>query len=211
MNQVKLFLKNINILNLLLLIVVIFLFNEINGFLNYKKIDFTLSNQKEIIEESEEETKTENTVNYMNYVSILENNLFHPTRKISSGTKEEPQTSKPEIVLYGTFITDEKRIAYIEDKKSPYSTPGRGKRQVAVNEGSMVAGYKLIKINPESITLVRGDDSITVLLNSKKERKDNTTSSSATLDSTTRSMQSLSQSQANTNYKPQVPPKPNAR
>jgi hypothetical protein len=68
------------------------------------------------------------------------------------------------------LITDEKRVAYIEDKKNPYSTPGRGKRQVTVNEGDMIAGYKLAKVNAESILLVHGEDKIIVTLSAQKER-----------------------------------------
>jgi hypothetical protein len=171
MKLIKVLLKNINVLNLLLLTITTFLFFKLDDSLAYNKITFTLSKPKEIMSESEKKEIAEKAVAYLDYALITEKNLFHPQRKIVLEIKEEQQMAKPEIILYGTLITDEKRIAYIEDKKNSYSTPGRGKRQVAVDEGSMIAGYKLAKVNAESILLVHGKDKIIVTLNTQKERK----------------------------------------
>ena len=171
MTPVKVLLKNINVLNLLLLATVIFLFFELNDSLVDKKINLTIPQPKEVVNKNEEKAVTENAATYLDYVVITEKNLFHPERTIIfKKTEEQQQLAKPEIILYGTLITDEKRIAYIEDKKAPYSSPGRGKRQVTVNEGDMIAGYKLAIINAESILLVRGEDKIIVTLNAQKER-----------------------------------------
>ena len=172
MKLIKVFLKNINVLNLLLLVMTIFLFFELDDSLIDKKIKFTISKPKEVLIASEEKAASERAATYLDYVAITEKNIFHPERKMSSERKEELQLAKPEITLYGTLITDEKRVAYIEDKKNPYSTPGRGKRQVAINEGGMIAGYKLAKVNAESILLVRGEDKIIVNLSTQKERND---------------------------------------
>jgi hypothetical protein len=128
------------------------------------------SSPKEILSESERKEIAEKAA-YSDYTLITEKNLFHPQRSIALGIKEDQQMARPEIILYGTLITDEKRIAYIEDKRNPYSTQGRGKRQVAVGEGSMVAGYKLTNVDAESILLVHGEDKIIVTLNTQKERK----------------------------------------
>ena len=173
MTPVKVLLKNINVLNLLLLATVIFLFFELNDSLVDKKINLTIPQPKEVVNKNEEKAVTENAATYLDYVVITEKNLFHPERTIIfKKTEEQQQLAKPEIILYGTLITDEKRIAYIEDKKAPYSSPGRGKRQVTVNEGDMIAGYKLAIINAESILLVRGEDKIIVNLSTQKERND---------------------------------------
>lgn len=171
MKLIQVFLKNINVLNLLLLVMAAFLFYELNDSLTDKKIKFINSKPKEVLIASEEKAVSERDVTYLDYVVITEKNLFHPERKMPSDKKEELQLAKPEIILYGTLITDEKRIAYIEDKKNPYSTPGRGTRQVAVNEGSMIAGYKLAEVNAESILLVSGKDKIIINLNTQKDRK----------------------------------------
>ena len=171
MNPINTILKNINVLNLLLLAITIFLLIQISDSTNENGIKFTISKPKEVANQAEEKAATENTATYLDYFVITDKNLFHPARKIASEAKQEQQMARPEIILYGTLITDEKKVAYIEDKKSPYSTPGRGKRQVAVNEGGMIAGYKLAKVNAESILLVHGEDKITVTLNTGKERK----------------------------------------
>jgi hypothetical protein len=171
MKSMKAFLKNINIINLLLLAMAIFLVVKLSDSFSDEKIKFTVSENKEVMAETKEKAAAESAITYLDYVVITEKNLFHPKRRMI--TEETPeQLAKPEIILYGTLITDEKRVAYIEDKKSPYSTPGRGKRQVAVNEGSMVAGYKLAQVNAESILLVRGEDKIIVNLSTQKERND---------------------------------------
>jgi len=120
---------------------------------------------------NDEEVVVENATSSLDYVVIAEKNLFHPERKMPVEKKEDQQSARPEIILYGTLVTDKKRIAYIEDKKAPYSTQGWGKRQVAVNEGSMIAGYRLAEVNTESILLIRGEDRIVVTLRTQKERK----------------------------------------
>jgi hypothetical protein len=214
MNLVKVFLKNINVLNLLLLATAIFLFLKFNDSLIDKKINFTIFNPKEVLMETEEKAAVESVAKYLDYSVITEKNLFHPARKLAAEVKQEQQMARPEIILYGTLITDEKRIAYIEDKKSPYSSPGRGKRQVTVNEGDMIAGYKLVRVSAESILLVRGEDKITVTLSSEsKERKSGdassrTAASAAMPNSTSGQMPQTSQSQATRSAQPYSPPLP---
>jgi len=181
MKMIKVILKNINVLNLLLLTMAIFLLLKFNDSLHDKKIKFTISKPKKVLIATEEKAAAESAATYLDYIVITEKNLFHPARKLEAETKPEQQIARPEIILYGTLITDDKRIAYIEDKKSPYSTPGRGKRQVAVKEGDMIAGYKLEIVNTESILLVHGDDRITVDLRTQKERKSGEAAAKSTL------------------------------
>jgi len=66
---------------------------------------------------------------------IREKNLFHPERKIPPEQQPEKVTPKPDAFLYGTLIADDASYAFIEDKKAPYSTPGRGKRQTILKKG----------------------------------------------------------------------------
>jgi hypothetical protein len=215
MKLIKVFLKNINVLNLLLLAMAIFLFFELDDSLVDKKNKVTISKPKEVLIGSEEKATAANAATYLDYVVITEKNLFHPERKMPSEKKEELQLAKPEFILYGTLITGEKRVAYIEDRKNPYSTPGREKRQVAVNEGDMIAGYKLAEVNAESILLVRGEDKIIVTLSSQKERKTGeatvkTISPGAVPYSTSGQMPPPSQPQARPTqpYIPPMPPMP---
>lgn len=103
----------------------------------------------------------------MDFAMVTEQNLFHPERRIPLG-KELP---RPDLVLYGTLITGTTSIAYVEDRKAPYSTPGRGKRQVALKKGSLVSGYVLKEVYPERIVLVKGDDQIVVSLSDDPNKR----------------------------------------
>lgn len=123
----------------------------------------------------EEKIAAENIATTLDYVIVTEKNLFHPERKMPLEKNEEQQIVRPEIIFYGAIITDEKRIAYIEDKKNPYSTPGRGKRQTPIVQGAMIGGYKLMEVNPETIVLVRGNDKMVVNLRDQKDRKQDET------------------------------------
>ncbi|KQC11511.1 MAG: hypothetical protein APR62_09755 [Smithella sp. SDB] len=203
-------LKNVNILNMLLLILAIFLYFKLDGFF-VNESSFSFPKSKNIPIENEEKAANESIANFLDYGIITEKNLFHPLRKILSEIKEDQQVAAPDIVLYGTLITDDKKIAYIEDRKSPYSTPGRGPRQVAVNEGAMIAGYKLEKINADSISLLRGENKITITLSTGKERKQSevaiqTPLSGSKPDLTSR--QSIPPVQVQTRSKPYMPPLP---
>jgi hypothetical protein len=108
----------------------------------------------------------------VDYALISEQNLFHPERKIPPEKAEEKAIPRPEIVLYGTLLTSDVSIAYIEDKKAPKTTPGRGKRQIAVQKGHNINGYILQQIEPDRIVFVKGDDRILVRLEDGEKRRD---------------------------------------
>lgn len=107
----------------------------------------------------------------LDFIAVTEKNLFHPERRMPMDKRGEQGLVRPEIIFYGAIITSDKKIAYVEDKKNPYSTPGRGKRQIPLAEGAMIGGYKLREINPESIVLVHDDDRMVVNLRDQKDRK----------------------------------------
>ncbi len=115
---------------------------------------------------------------YTDYALIAEQNLFHPTRAI---TASGPAMPRPEVILYGTLIADNMSIAYVEDKKSPRTTPGRGKRQIALKKGESLSGYVLTAVDRDKIELVKGGDKIVVYLSDQgKVRSDETTRSAST-------------------------------
>ena len=93
---------------------------------------------------------------------ISEENPFHPERKIPVEKKAEQPLPKPEFVLYGTLITDDLKMAYLEDLKAPRSTSGRGKRQVALKQGDSLSGFRVKEIEAGKVVMVRGDDRIIV-------------------------------------------------
>ena len=93
---------------------------------------------------------------------IAEENLFHPERKIPAEKKVEQALPKPEFVLYGTLITDDIKLAYLEDRKAPYNTPGRGKRQTVLKIGDTMSSFTVKEIDTDKVVMVRGEDRIEV-------------------------------------------------
>jgi len=74
-------------------------------------------------------------------------------------------------VLYGTLLSGDMNIAYMEDKKSPQSTPGRGKRQTPLKPGESMSGFTLRKIDADKVVMARGDETIIVLLDDPQKPK----------------------------------------
>jgi hypothetical protein len=102
---------------------------------------------------------------------VVQNNVFHPERKIPPEKDEEKELPKPELVLYGTIISPDLTVAYVIDKKAPYSTPGREKRQRVLKKGDMIGGFVLKEIETSRITLVRNGEVISFNLETEKERE----------------------------------------
>jgi hypothetical protein len=107
----------------------------------------------------------------MDYVIIADQNLFHPERRIPPDKKEEAALPKPEFILYGTLITSEMQMAYMEDKKAPVSTPGRGKRQSALKKGESLSGFTLKEVKADKVVMARGEETLAVLLEDQKSPK----------------------------------------
>jgi type II secretory pathway component PulC len=120
---------------------------------------------------SQEEEKTPETLNPSpaDYALISDRNLFHPERIIPVDKKTE--VPKPELILYGTLVSDDLSVAFIEDKKAPATTPGRGKRQTAVKKGDTISGFVVTEIATDKIVLQRGDERMTVSLIDSEKRK----------------------------------------
>jgi hypothetical protein len=98
------------------------------------------------------------------YIIVGDNNLFHPERIIPPEKKEEKPLPKPEIVLYGTMISDDLKVAYVEDLKAPRNTPGRGRRQLSLYKGDELGGFVLKEISTDKIVMRRGEEVLTVTL-----------------------------------------------
>ena len=111
-------------------------------------------------------------VNPLEYTVIAEQNLFHPERKIPPEKKAEAPLPKPEFVLYGTLITSDLGMAYLEDKKAaPVTTAGRGKRQTALKKGETMSGFILKEIQADRVTMTRGEETLIVSLNDPQNPK----------------------------------------
>jgi hypothetical protein len=179
--------RNINLLNILLVLMILSLIIFAILPLFRMKVKYALPAGKvKVVEQSGMPTEKAQTASPVDYVVIGENNLFHPERKIPPEKKEEKLLPKPELVLYGTVISDGASIAYIEDKKAPKTSPGRGKRQSAVKKGDVLGGFVLKDIETDRIILSRGEEVMVVrLTEAGKQREGAMTSvpgkSSATL------------------------------
>jgi hypothetical protein len=101
---------------------------------------------------------------YADYASIAEQNVFHPLRRIPPEKKGDLAVPRPAVILYGTLITDDVKVAYVEDMNSPRTSPGRGKRQITLKKGDTLSGYVLKEVEKDRIELVKGDDRIVVFL-----------------------------------------------
>src|SRR4030042_3556026 len=155
-------LKNINVLNIILLVAAILLADYVVLPLLNVQVKYIPTIPKKISSEKEEKPAQSQTANPADYTIIADQNLFHPERKIPPEKKEEAALPKPEFVLYGTLITDNLKFAYLEDKKSPRSTPGRGKRQTALKQGDTMSGYTLKEIDTDKVVMVKGEETLIV-------------------------------------------------
>ena len=172
--------RSVNILNLILLLglAAIMIFVVIPLFSAKVKVASPIVPPKAaIIEEEMGEEKA--APSPLDFAAISEENLFHPERRVPLDKKDEKALPKPELVLYGTIITDDMRVAYVEDKKSPKTTPGRGKRQSSAKIGDQFSGFVLKEIEADRIVLVRGDERMVVNLTEKNKQREGAGASGA--------------------------------
>jgi hypothetical protein len=170
MKWTKRLIDNLNILNILLAAAAVALFILLDYPLINSDIRIIRPKAKPAAVAGAEKAAPASSSAYLDYAVVAEKNLFHPDRKVPVEKKDIKLLARPEIVLYGTMIVGDKKLAYIEDKKAPYSTPGRGKRQVTIDEGGMISGFKLIEVHEDHIVLTRGDEKMLVRLNDGKIR-----------------------------------------
>jgi hypothetical protein len=163
--------QSMNVLNgLLVAAVATAAYFTVIPFLNLD-IKTSLPAAKETVAQSGEKPVLPQNYSPVDYAVVSEQNLFHPERKIPPEKKDEKAIPRPEIVLYGTLVMDDMSVAFVEDKKAPYSTPGRGKRQIALKKGDSLSGYILREVEANRIVLVKGEDKIVVMLNHGEKRK----------------------------------------
>jgi hypothetical protein len=165
MRFVRYIYRNINPLNIILIMSAVSIALGAFSPYFYPQVRFNLPAAK--LPPAEEEKPSEAAVaspSPTDYMVIAEQNLFHPDRKIPVEKKEAQQLPKPELILFGTLITDGMSVAYVEDKKNPKTSPGRGKRQNVMKKGDAVSGFVLKEIEPDRIMLARGDETMVVHL-----------------------------------------------
>jgi hypothetical protein len=163
-------LSNITLLNILLV-----LFAAVFTSLSIDPMfarNFTLQVKQENTrgKSSAEGTSERNLPSPTEYVIVGDNNLFHPERIIPPEKKEEKPLPKPEIVLYGTMISDDLKVAYVEDLKAPRNTPGRGRRQLSLYKGDELGGFVLKEISTDKIVMKRGEEVLTVTVHDSHKK-----------------------------------------
>ena len=167
------FLRNINVINLGLSSLILYF----AYFLLFPLLDLPVAYSLPPVKPSatgktETEPPLQQTHNPMEYTQIADQNLFHPERIIPPEKKAEAPLPKPEFVLYGTLITSDLGIAYLEDKKSaPVTTAGRGKRQTALKKGESLSGFILKELFNDRVVMNRGEETMTVYLNDSQAPK----------------------------------------
>lgn len=171
MHKVKNIFRNINLLNIMLITAIIILANYIVLPMFNMNIRYTLPAGKKTIGDTDEKPADSHIPSLTDYTMIAEENLFHPERKIPAEKKEEQPLPKPDFVLYGTLITDDIRLAYLEDLKAPQSTLGRGKRQRTLHVGDSLSSYTLTEVYHDRIVMVKGDDRVEISLLDSQHKK----------------------------------------
>jgi len=167
--------RSINLLNILLLVIVVAAAIVVIFPLAKMSARYSLPQTKpKTVEEAEKSKEKSANVLPSDYTAIGELNLFHPERRIPIEKKTE-EIPKPDLILYGTLIQDNVQYAFIEDRKNPKTTPGRGNRQTMIKKGDVIGGFAVSEIGADRITLTKGDEKMTVLLASADKRNGSTT------------------------------------
>lgn len=178
--KIKKILRNINILNIILISAVI-AFAAYSIFPTLEmKVKYALPAAKNIDEIAGEKTGELEIPSLTQYTAVVDDNLFHPERRIPPEKTVEQPLPKPDFVLYGTMISNDLSLAYLEDLKAPRNTPGRGKRQVALKKGDSLSGFVLKEIETDKITMVRGEEKLIVAMNDPQKAKAREVAAAAT-------------------------------
>ena len=108
----------------------------------------------------------------MEYTHDRRPKLISPRKKNTPGKKSRGPVAEAGICSFGTLITSDLGIAYLEDKKgAPVTTPGRGKRQTAVKKGESLSGFILKELFNDRVVMNRGEETMTVYLNDSQTPK----------------------------------------
>ena len=158
-------LKNFNLLNCILVAaVLVFTFSFLLPQRDSNLAIVPSPLKKKPVEKTQTEPPKAQNPSPMDYVVVADENLFHPERRIPPEKKAEAVLPKPEFVLFGTLIAPNLSIAYMEDKKAPVTTPGRGNRQTTLKKGELLSGFTLKEIMKDKVVMARGEETIQVPL-----------------------------------------------
>jgi hypothetical protein len=160
--------RNVTPLNLILLVVLIVVGFSVLLPMAKMKVRYTPPPAKAKAAQAEEKAPDVTGPSPTDYALIADQNLFHPDRKLAVEKKAE--LPKPELSLFGTMVADGISYAFVEDKKAPQTSPGRGKRQTVLKKGDTISGFVVTDIASDQIVLVRGEEKMTVYLAGGEKR-----------------------------------------
>lgn len=85
---------------------------------------------------------------------VVERNIFNPTRVGRTRASEDKPARVDEIALVGTMNYDRGLVAFFESADASYKAARR--------EGESIADFKVQRIMPEGVELLRGDKPVSV-------------------------------------------------
>ncbi|MBA4373789.1 MAG: hypothetical protein C0402_13130 [Thermodesulfovibrio sp.] len=182
MARLRYLLKNISLLNLVLVIALAYLLKTVvlpffGGGASYTPPEVKKRAVAELAKGKVADAKSPSP---FDYVVIGDQNLFHPERKIPVPKVEAPPLPKPDFVLYGTMETEEFSVAYMEDKKAPKTTQGRGKRVTTLRQGDSLSGFILKDVDVDKVVMLRGEETMVVHLADRGKVREGSGSAAAT-------------------------------
>ncbi|HWR59292.1 MAG TPA: hypothetical protein VN328_10425, partial [Thermodesulfovibrionales bacterium] len=156
----KSLMRHMNVMNAALLaILILFAANKVPSFFN-TQAKYTLPSPSKSAE-MEEKTVETPPLSPSEYTAIADQNIFHPDRMIPAFKADAPPLPKPEFILYGTLVSSDISLAYMEDLKAGAS-PAKGRRQKAVKKGESISGFTINAIETEKVVLTRGEETLEV-------------------------------------------------
>ena len=158
----KTLIRNVNVLNVLLMAAIALCALYILSPLLHPQVAFTLPSPKKPLESKEEKGAENPPVSPMEYTIIAEKNILHPERKIPVDKPEASLLPKPDFVLYGTLIAGDTSLAYLEDQKASTTAQGKGRKPRPLKKGETMSGFTLKEIETEKVVMVRGEETIEV-------------------------------------------------
>jgi len=172
-------LKSINILNILLILTASIVGYMAFSPLIYTRIKVPLPKAKVVLLDGRWNVQDVQYPPLADFAKIPDQNLFHPDRIIPV---EKMPIPMPELVLYGTLITDDISVAYVEDKKAPppsTQTQSQRKRQISLKKGQSISGFVLKEIDTDRIVLYRGKEKLVVKQDGLQKTRSSDTAASA--------------------------------
>jgi hypothetical protein len=178
MRRINTFLKQMHLLNIILVVILILLVAKIAHLSFFSQPHYPELPKETLVSKSQDGIQKQAVDRQISlqtdYDVITENNLFHPSRTVSDTDAQTVETDSktiPEFILYGTLITSEFSLAYLEDLRAPMVSSGGRKKQVMLKKGETLSGYTLKDIAEDQVIMADDDDEITVYLTAEKSRQ----------------------------------------